>query len=110
MTAVDDLTPQARLALFVQQNRYMAGEFMPDGRVAFLVPRIFGVEICIGAEPTQVAGLTDLYSYAHVSHAVFAWQDWGDAEFAGEPDGWIRHRPSNRRRPDGDASREEIRP
>lgn len=29
---------------------------------------------------------------------------------SGDPEGWYRHKPSNRRRPDGDPSREEVRP
>lgn len=29
---------------------------------------------------------------------------------SGEPVGWYRHKPSDRRRPDGDPAREEVRP
>lgn len=39
-------------------------------------------------------------------HAAFDWQHLLAGE---EPQHWYRHRPSNRRRPNGDASREEIR-
>lgn len=47
------------------------------------------------------------YVYPSIEAAWAAVQDWdgrGDP-----PDGWIRHQPSNRRRPDGDPTREFVR-
>lgn len=101
---------EATVQAFVATHKYWAGDRMPDGRVAFLIPRIFTVEICIGAEPTEGAGLSETFTYAEPSLAVAAWEMWRTLKFAGEPVLWIRHQPSNRRRPDGDAAREEIRP
>lgn len=109
-TMTAQLTPEAAVQAFVTEHGYWAGDLMPDGRVAFLMPQIFGVDICIGAEATEDAGLTERYSYNDASIALAAWSAWREAEFFGEPVLWIRHRPSNRRRPSGDASREEVRP
>lgn len=34
--------------------------------------------------------------------------DWKSLEFSGEPQGWVRHPRTGRRRPNGDASREYV--
>jgi hypothetical protein len=102
--------PDGALAAFVLANDYWDGRRMPDGRVAFLIPRLFGMDIAIGAEPTEVAGLSDLYSYGDAATAIAAWAIWLVDGFEGEPILWIRHRPSNRRRPNGMPSSEEVRP
>lgn len=49
---------------------------------------------------------SDVWDYETFPQAYAALVKWnGD----GEPDGWIRHMPSGRRRPEGDPSREYVR-
>lgn len=47
------------------------------------------------------------YCYHNVGRAILAVQEW-DGE--GDPEGWVRHIESGRRRPDGDASQEYVNP
>lgn len=57
-------------------------------------------------EQTAHAAFDEEWMYATFEQAVAAFKAW-DGE--GEPEGWIRHTPSNRRRPDGDPSQETVR-
>lgn len=104
------LTREAETAAFAKKHGYWAGECMPDGRVAFVVPRIFTVDICIGDDPTEFAGISETYTYDRPTIAIAAWAAWREAGFDGEPVLWIRHQPSNRRRPAGDPTQEKVRP
>lgn len=100
---------QAELDAFVDARGYYAGAIMPDGRVAMLVPRLFGVDVVVGAEPTEMAGVLELYTFAPARVGILAWFNWVRAGLEGEPEGWIRHRPSDRRRyPDGDPATERV--
>lgn len=57
-------------------------------------------------ELTAHAAFDEEWMFKTVEQAVEAFHKWdGD----GEPEGWIRHTPSNRRRPDGDPSKETVR-
>lgn len=100
------------LVSFVAANGYFAGTYLPDGRVAFLIPLLLDqCDIGIGAEPTHMAGISERYSYRTAPEAIAAWATWIVNDLQGEPTGWVRHRPTDRRRwPDGDASTERIAP
>lgn len=78
-----------------------------DGRVAVVLPGIFAYLLCVSSPDSWRLGCRDdVFTYTHAALAQAALEEW---DGAGEPDGWIRHQPSNRRRPDGDASREFVR-
>lgn len=51
-------------------------------------------------------GYDEAYDFQDIFDAVRQFNEW-DGE--GEPEGWYRHRPTNRRRPGGDPEREEVR-
>lgn len=71
-----------------------------------LEPRSFGhVSVVIGA-PDGYRGEHYWYRDSRLAWLVaWFWDCQGEP-----PDGWVRHTPSNRRRPEGDPSREIIRP
>jgi hypothetical protein len=52
-------------------------------------------------------GYDDSWCYDTLDGAIAAMQAW-DPEKQKEPDGWMRHISTARRRPGGDASREYI--
>jgi hypothetical protein len=52
-------------------------------------------------------GYDDSWCYDTLDGAIAAMQAW-DPEKQAEPDGWMRHIPTARRRPGGDAFREYI--
>lgn len=104
------MTPGAAAAEFAASHGYWAGDAMPDGRCAFLIPRIWSVDICLGDAPTEEAGISDLYTYPTAALAIAAWEAWRSSSFEGEPVLWVRHQPSNRRRVEGDPATEFVAP
>lgn len=85
----------------------MLTRVLPDGRVICLIPRMFGA-IDLTLQPhIESVGPEQVWTYESQADALGAALTWDGSE--GEPMGWIRHRPSNRRREDGDPNRETIR-
>jgi hypothetical protein len=56
------------------------------------------------------SGHEDRWCYATDLDAVVALALWLTRDCQGEPEGWIRHPGSGRRRPGGDATKEHIQP
>ncbi len=79
---------------------------LPDGRCLRLYRQLFNLALTI-AKDDQDDGFTDTYEFDSAPPAIEAAKRW-DGE--GDPVGWIRHKPSNRRRVGGDPAREEVRP
>lgn len=74
--------------------------------VLWLQPMLYGnMRISLGHERSQC--FFSNYCYHEIPAAWWAAIAW-DGE--GEPEGWIRHLESGRRRPDGDPAREYVRP
>lgn len=78
---------------------------LPDGRTAWVFPMLFTARLGVGLPHALV--LDDFWCYDDPAAAVAAMHAW-DGE--GEPDGWHRHPPSGRRRPNGDRTQEHIAP
>lgn len=76
-----------------------------DGREIAVVPQLFDWLLTHGefGDP----GWDQAWRFATLQDAAAAFARWQDDV---EPEGWTRHHPSNRRRPDGDATREYVRP
>jgi len=77
-----------------------------DDRTQIIAVRqmIFTWAICAGLDE---CGFSDRWCYETATAAAMAWIKWsGNA--GTEPEGWIRHPRSARRRPGGDATREHI--
>lgn len=64
-----------------------------------LISRSTAQDVCLGV-------WSEGWYYRSVDAACAALGAWTDEP---EPSGWVRHLPSNRRRPDGDPAREYVR-
>lgn len=89
-----------------QEQGYEETKLLGDGRAAGLMRLAFGGRICVGSPDNEI-GYEEAYDYEFLAIAAGAFFGW-DGE--GEPEEWVRHIPSYRRRPDGDASREYVAP
>jgi hypothetical protein len=103
MTAWEETlaTERTQLALdeFARENGYLFGRALPGERgVTFLVRSIGAGQIVVGAEASAMAGVSDRYSYPTLAGACVAFGMWEMDGWRGEPYGWVRHQPSNRRR------------
>ena len=79
---------------------------LSDGRWIGVKAQVFNAVLITGLD---AVGAAEEYSYPDLVQALVAYTLWNFPDEP-EPDGWIRHVPSNRRRPDGDVSREYIAP
>jgi hypothetical protein len=88
----------------------LATFYLPDGRVAYAIPSLFGAYITVATPDSDEMGFYDeMFTYKTTDDAFRALKAW-DGTPGSEPEGWIRHQPSNRRRKDGDPARETVRP
>jgi hypothetical protein len=78
-----------------------------DGRGLWVYPQLYTFKLVIGA--IGAYGYDDHWCYKDFQDAATAFFLWNPLE-SREPEGWVRHPPSGRRRfPDGDPATEEIR-
>jgi hypothetical protein len=86
----------------------LARRMLPDGREVTVQPLTFRrARITVGP-PVQQGTWDQCWDYDDMLTAVAAMLAW---DGQGDPaDGWVRHLPSHRRRPDGDPAKEHIRP
>lgn len=89
---------------------YETHRFLEDGRFIGLGLLLLGqahiVMTAPGADSSQ--GYAEAWQYETVGAAVAAFERW-DPMSECEPEGWVRHIPSYRRRPGGDPAREHVR-
>jgi len=86
----------------------LARRMLPDGRELCVVPLLFGRARLTLGPPVQEGWWAQGWEFPDPTRAVAAMLAF---DGRGDPaDGWTRHLPSHRRRPDGDPSREEVRP
>lgn len=89
---------------------YLGARTLPDGRQLDVLPLLFGrarlmVTLAVDVEAGMFAD--DAWEYPSHESALTALAEWdGDGD---APYGWDRHPKSQRRRPGGDATREEVR-
>jgi hypothetical protein len=80
---------------------------LEDGRLLALQPLLFdGWRLHVVRDGIAETS-SDVYDFQESSWALDALQGWSGE---GEPEGWYRHKPSNRRRPDGDPTKEYVQP
>lgn len=83
-------------------HRYLA-----DGRLLALEPLLMGAaRLHVVAEDTD-AHSDEVYDFQELMAGLVALHRWDGTD---EPEGWYRHRPSNRRRPGGDPEKEYVAP
>lgn len=81
---------------------------LPDGRWLMVVPGVCNGRLLVDRDLDDQMWEEE-YAYPTVSTALLALISW-DPATAPDPDGWVRHIPSYRRRPDGDPANEYIAP
>jgi hypothetical protein len=80
---------------------------LKDGRIAHLVLNTFGgASIKVGPKGRQ--WYDEFWDYEALNVAIHQLATW-NPQAEREPEGWVRHVPSYRRRPDGDKAREHVR-
>lgn len=91
------------------EDGLLAQRTLDDGRHLGVEPLLFSrARLTVGtAEQHEVGCYEDAYDYDFRSEAFLAFVLW---DGVGEPEGWVRHKPSNRRRPGGDPAQEHVRP
>ena len=75
-----------------------------DGRYAALLPFLFTHAIIVGRWANKWT-YEDRWCYATPALALEAFHKW---DGQGEPDGWHRHPPTGRRRPEGNHEQEYV--
>lgn len=85
--AVTFLNEQGYQWCFVEGDRWYA-----------LRQFIYTVAIVSGPLDTIEIGYSDRWCFNHVGAAMLALAEWNARKLEGEPEGWHRHTPSNRRR------------
>jgi hypothetical protein len=81
---------------------------LPDGRELRIYPMIYNARLVV-SRSVSAPEYDNAWCYATLVGAVKAMVEWNpDTEL--EPEGWIRHPGSGRRRPDGDKTREYVSP
>lgn len=80
---------------------------LDDGRVLYLWPML-GTNLRISlSQDLDDRGFHANYCYHDTTEAWRSALGW---DGKGDPEGWVRHIETGRRRPDGDAEREYVRP
>lgn len=87
-----------------QTEGYVAGRAITGGRWFVVYPLFFG---CGRLLLCTEGDVIDLWDYDSVEEAIAA-MDASSGE--GEPDGWMRHPVTGRRRPGGNRDKEYVRP
>lgn len=95
------------LSGLTERNAYPAAVLLDDTHYAAIYPMAFNDTIIMGKIGDDT-GWDEQWWYerGEAGAALFKWHVGGGAE----PEGWHRHIPSNRRRENGDPTKEEIRP
>jgi hypothetical protein len=92
-----------------KRSLYLWARVLPDGRWLGLMP-LFGGNVRLGLGPRDADGFDQVWDFTsdqpdgvdHGWRAAIAWDGKGD------PEGWYRHHPTGRRRPDGTAASERV--
>lgn len=85
---------------------YVIQRRLEDGRVVAVAPMSYGKGRLILGDDLYVH---DAWCYESVATAIVALDEW-NPDRAEEPSGWFRHPATGRRRPEGDPSKEYVRP
>jgi len=79
--------------------------------LAHVYPRAFGAELTLSSGAFRELVYHDVWTYDDLAGAVVGLLLWDVEREPHDPPGpWTRHRPSNRRRPDGDPAHEYVAP
>lgn len=79
---------------------------LPDGRAVWIGKFIYTYPICIG-RVSDDGNYDDRWCYENFDKAAVALSAWNPMT-SSEPEGWIRHPKSGRRRPDANKEKEYV--
>ena len=108
MSDLEEQVQAARLRMWAREGDqwWIEKKVLPDGRVLFLFPTLTNVRL--GISPNDHEPFFDeFYCYHNTASAFKAIKEW---DGKGDPEDWVRHVPSNRRRPNGDPEEEYVAP
>ena len=92
---------------FLEENDYKHIRQINDQYWGAIYQFLYGWSIIIG-KIGDTTGYEDRWDLTSYHGALLSLEQWEARGFDGEPDGWIRHLRTGRRRPDGDRSKEHI--
>jgi hypothetical protein len=90
---------------FLKSMGYTDPCVLPDGRFAAVLPLMFTAAIITCSREHLRTGIDERWCFHDKNKALESLRKWNGT---GDPEGWHRHIPSNRRRTDGDPLREYI--
>ena len=90
---------------FLKSMDYLEPRILPDGRYAAILPLLFTAAIITCSKEHVHAYIDERWCFHEKEKALAALQKW---DGTGDPEGWHRHIPSNRRRSNTDPLREYI--
>ena len=91
----------------IEMSGSLLAHLLTDGHVVTLQPLLLGqARITMGPNREEIE---QEWMYATLEQAKENYLIWGAFGFKDEPQGWVRHKPSYRRRKDGDPEQEEVR-
>lgn len=101
-----ELEEEVLVALHVEPGHRVRRFLEPGARTLDVYPLLWGrARLCVSRTP-ETQFIDDVFEYPSLESAVSAlslWDGTGDA-----PYGWDRHPRSGRRRPEGDATKEQV--
>lgn len=97
---------EEELTAWADENGYLTAARKENGDIVAVLVGVSNAQIIVGDKFT----VAERYSYLSTVEAVAEYAIWSSLGFKGEPGGWIRHQPSNRRRTNGNPAEEYIRP
>mgnify|MGYP001031230436 FL=1 len=101
-----DVMEELRFMNFLKSNDYSHVRPIGNGRYAAIAQFMFSTAIVVG-RIGNYSCYEDRWCYKTAEDAIAALEAW---DGQGEPQGWVRHPTTGRRRPNGDAEAEYIDP
>lgn len=105
-----DIARLARIQDFLRREYGPGFAWRPNvnGRIYVAIPRLYDSGAIILCEEDVESGVEQEWMYESLHGARAALAAW-DPSVHAEPQGWVRHRPSMRRREHGDPAKETVR-
>lgn len=88
------MTDQEWLDATCRLNGYVGGRLLDDGRYIALERQLYGAAAIIRSNVGDDFGRDDYWRYNDLAPAMIALAKW---DGQGDPEGWVKHSPSNRR-------------
>ena len=87
------MTDEQHLA-WLEEQGYVSPRIVDEGKWIAMERMLFGAVKILRGQLSDSAGYSDEWMYPSSIAAALAFSEWNGQ---GDPDGWVRHKPSNRR-------------